>query len=118
MGIGDASGMFPIDVEKKNYDERMIDQFDALVGRKRRDLEIGGSAAGSIVGRDAAGNSTEAGAKLLDSTGTLEAGIPLQVPEGDAGTGYGRHEQRGGTRLKCIRRDFGICDDRLGAGLE
>ncbi|MFZ1667486.1 MAG: FGGY family carbohydrate kinase, partial [Trichococcus flocculiformis] len=87
LGIGDASGMFPIDVEKKNYDERMIGQFDALVAEKGATWKLADLLPEVLLAGDAAGNLTEVGAKLLDPTGTLEAGIPLCAPEGDAGTG-------------------------------
>lgn len=87
LGVGDASGMFPIDSVAVDYDARMLDQFDALVadraaGRTVRDLLPGVLAAG----RDA-GRLTPDGAALLDPTGTLRPGVPLCPPEGDAGTG-------------------------------
>ena len=87
LGIGDASGMFPIDSGKKNYDERMLRQFDALVGPKELPWKLAELLPEVLVAGEAAGTLTEEGAKLLDPTGTLQAGIPLCPPEGDAGTG-------------------------------
>ena len=87
LGIGEASGVFPIDTEKKDYRQDLVDKFDGLAEEmgyswKLRDVfprvQVAGQVAGSL---------TEEGAKLLDPSGTLEAGIPLCPPEGDAGTG-------------------------------
>ena len=87
LGIGDATGMFPIDSETKDYNEEMVKKFDELVAPygfpwKLRDImpEV------MVAGQDA-GTLTEEGAKLLDVTGRLKAGIPMCPPEGDAGTG-------------------------------
>ncbi len=86
LGVGDASGMFPIDSETCDYDINMLAQYDALIGGKYpwklRDIlpQV-------LVAGENAGFLTEEGAKLLDPTGTLKAGIPLCPPEGDAGTG-------------------------------
>ncbi|WP_373218570.1 xylulokinase [Ruminococcus sp. 5_1_39BFAA] len=87
LGIGDAAGMFPIDSTTKDYNQGMVDKFDELVAPygfpwKLRDImpQV------MVAGQDA-GCLTEEGAKLLDVTGKLEAGIPMCPPEGDAGTG-------------------------------
>ncbi|WP_438354251.1 xylulokinase [Microbacterium sp. CJ88] len=85
LGVGDASGMFPIDAATGGYDARMLATFDALsAGRipPLADLLPEVLAAG-----DDAGELTAAGAALIDPTGTLRPGIPLCAPEGDAGTG-------------------------------
>ena len=87
LGIGDAAGMFPIDTETKDYNQKMVDQFDELVapygfGWKFRDIMPK-----VLVAGEDAGCLTEEGAKLLDVTGKLKAGIPMCPPEGDAGTG-------------------------------
>ena len=88
LGIGDASGMFPIDSLTKNYDAKKIAAFDALAAKrgvsKWRIAEILPTV--RLAGEEA-GTLTEEGAKLLDPSGTLQAGIPLCPPEGDAGTG-------------------------------
>lgn len=87
LGIGDASGMFPIDSEHNVYDSGMMDTFDILhkehnLPWRLRDIlpQI------RLAGEDA-GELTDAGALLLDPTGTLKPGAPLCPPEGDAGTG-------------------------------
>ena len=86
MGVGEASGMFPIDIHSQDYNTAMLEKFDAKVADsvswKLKDLLPKVLGAG-----EAAGALTEAGAKLLDPTGNLEAGIPFCPPEGDAGTG-------------------------------
>ena len=87
LGVGDASGMFPIDSEKCGYDETMLASFDERVAGcgypwKLRELLPRVLRAGEEAGR-----LTEAGAKRLDPSGTLRPGIPLCPPEGDAGTG-------------------------------
>lgn len=87
LGVGDASGMFPIDVATGGYDQRMLAQFDEAAsghgfGQALADLLPGVLPAGAD-----AGALTAEGAALLDPTGTLRAGIPLCPPEGDAGTG-------------------------------
>ena len=87
MGIGEASGMFPIDSTTNDYDQRMIDQFNELLTAENIAWKIQDILPKVLVAGDAAGVLTEAGAKLLDPTGQLKAGIPLCPPEGDAGTG-------------------------------
>lgn len=87
MGIGEASGMFPIDIAKQDFDAGLAEKFDAHIrsrglGWKLRDLLPKVRRAG-----EPGGVLTQEGAKLLDPTGQLEAGIPLCPPEGDAGTG-------------------------------
>ena len=93
LGVGDASGMFPIDSDCMDYDAKMLAQFDERVGSMGAFGAAGaGWALRDILPRvlaagEAAGVLTAEGAKLLDPTGQLEAGIPLCPPEGDAGTG-------------------------------
>ena len=85
LGIGDASGMFPIDSTANDYDRRMEARFDQKVASmpwKLREILPRVLLAG-----EAAGTLTEEGARLLDPSGKLKAGIPLCPPEGDAGTG-------------------------------
>ena len=93
LGVGDASGMFPIDRATGTYDTDKIAALDGLLRQHR--AEDGTKASDSFVdllpcvlpaGRGA-GHLTEEGARLLDPTGTLQDGIPLCPPEGDAGTG-------------------------------
>lgn len=87
IGIGDASGMFPIDVKAKDYDASMMANFDTLVADKNYPWKLRDILPKVLVAGESAGILTEEGARLLDDSGSLEAGIPLAPPEGDAGTG-------------------------------
>ena len=87
IGSGDAAGMFPINIEAKDYDSRMLDQFDELVADKGFPWKIRELLPKVLLAGEDAGSLTEEGAKLLDPSGNLAAGIPMCPPEGDAGTG-------------------------------
>lgn len=87
LGIGEASGMFPIDIDTKQYNARMIEQFNELVSGKGYPWKLEDIMPKILLAGDNAGTLTAEGAKLLDVTGELEAGCPLCPPEGDAGTG-------------------------------
>lgn len=87
LGIGEGSGMFPIDINTKNYNEHMIAQFNELVADKNYSWKLQDILPKVLLAGDNAGVLTEKGAKLLDVSGNLKAGIPLCPPEGDAGTG-------------------------------
>lgn len=87
LGVGEASGMFPIDSQKNNYDEKKIQDFEKAVSPYDFDWNLADILPRALVAGDFAGRLTEEGAKLLDPSGHLEAGIPLAPPEGDAGTG-------------------------------
>ena len=87
LGVGDASGMFPIDSTTVDYDAAMIEKFDALVADKAPGMRIKELLPQSLAAGQDAGRLTDDGAALLDPTGTLRAGAPLCPPEGDAGTG-------------------------------
>jgi sugar (pentulose or hexulose) kinase len=87
MGIGEASGMFPIDSQTNDYDQDMLDQFNRLVEGKGFSWKIQEILPKVLVAGEPAGVLTGEGAKLLDPTGKLRVGIPLCPPEGDAGTG-------------------------------
>ena len=87
LGIGDASGMFPIDPETKNYDAVMADQFDALTQGTALQQKLISLLPEIVPAGENAGVLTEAGAKLLDPTGTFAAGVLFCAPEGDAQTG-------------------------------
>lgn len=87
LGIGDASGMFPIDVQKNDYNEKMIEEFDALIEHHHFSWKLREILPKVLVAGEEAGYLTKEGALLLDPKGDLEAGIPLCPPEGDAGTG-------------------------------
>lgn len=87
LGVGDASGMFPIDTEKGCYYERMADQFDKLVEEDGYSWRLRQVLPAILMAGEPAGRLTEEGARLLDVSGSLKAGIPFCPPEGDAGTG-------------------------------
>ena len=87
LGVGDASGMFPIDPATKNYIGEMIEKFDALIAPKGFAWKLGDILPQALSAGENAGCLTAEGAKLLDPAGDLEAGIPMCPPEGDAGTG-------------------------------
>lgn len=87
MGVGEASGMFPIDLATKKFNENMIGQFNAKVADKGFAWKLENILPEVLVAGEDAGVLTEEGAKLLDPTGKLKAGIPMCPPEGDAGTG-------------------------------
>ena len=87
LGIGDAAGMFPIDTTKADYNQEMVDKFDELVAPCGFSWKLRDIMPKALVAGEDAGVLTEEGAKLLDVTGKLKAGIPMCPPEGDAGTG-------------------------------
>ena len=87
IGIGDASGMFPIDSVANNYNERLIEIFDTLVEDKGYAWKLADILPAVKTAGEGAGCLSESGAGLLDVSGRLMAGIPLCPPEGDAGTG-------------------------------
>jgi sugar (pentulose or hexulose) kinase len=87
LGVGDASGMFPIDPATNDYDQRMLGQADALVAARVPGVRVVDLLPDVLVaGRDA-GVLTREGAELLDPSGTLRPGVRFCPPEGDAGTG-------------------------------
>ena len=87
MGVGEASGMFPIDATTKDYDAVMLEKFSNLEKVKVLPWNIKEILPKVLVAGESAGVLTEEGAKLLDTDGELMAGIPMCPPEGDAGTG-------------------------------
>lgn len=87
LGVGEASGMFPIDSNTKQFDTKMIETFDAMVADKGFPWKLAEILPGVKVAGEYAGVLTAEGAKKLDPTGTLQPGVPLCPPEGDAGTG-------------------------------
>lgn len=87
LGIGEASGMFPIDSTTNDYDAHLITKFDELPDVASLPWKLRDILPRVLVAGEAAGVLTEAGARLLDPSGQLQAGIPLCPPEGDAGTG-------------------------------
>ncbi len=87
LGIGDASGMFPIDPKTKQYDEAMIHKFEDLIAPCQFSWQLKEILPQIRLAGEAAGTLSAEGVRLLDASGDLEAGIPLAAPEGDAGTG-------------------------------
>ena len=87
LGVGEASGMFPIDSHTKDYDQAMVDSFDALAGEMGYPWKLRDILPRVLCAGEEAGCLTPEGTLLLDPTGALQAGIPLAPPEGDAGTG-------------------------------
>lgn len=87
MGVGEASGMFPIDIATGDFDANMVEKFDKLVADKGFAWNLKGILPEVLPAGAEAGFLTEEGAKLLDPTGGLQAGVPMCPPEGDAGTG-------------------------------
>ena len=87
IGIGEASGMFPIDPATGGYDGGMVKAFDELVSGKSVPCSITDLLPRIVPAGEAAGALTEAGARLLDASGILQPGAPVCPPEGDAETG-------------------------------
>ena len=87
LGIGDASGMFPIDTATGTYDTAMLARFDQLATEAGVNLTVVDLLPAIRRAGEAGGTLTEPGAELLDVTGRLRPGTPMCPPEGDAGTG-------------------------------
>jgi len=87
VGVGEASGMLPIDSTTNDYNAEMVKQFDSLIAEHNLPWKVLDILPKVLCAGENAGNLTEAGAKLLDPTGELKPGIPFCPPEGDAGTG-------------------------------
>ncbi|MCM3784800.1 FGGY-family carbohydrate kinase [Neobacillus mesonae] len=87
LGIGDASGIFPIDESTQNYNESMLQQFNELIADKGYSWQVNDLFPKVNSAGEQAGILSAAGAEILDPSGELQSGIPLCPPEGDAGTG-------------------------------
>ncbi len=87
LGVGDASGMLPIDPTTGNYRTDMVEKFDNLVAPYGFPWKLGDILPKVLPAGAPAGCLTETGAKRLDVSGHLKPGVPLCPPEGDAGTG-------------------------------
>ncbi len=87
LGIGDASGMLPIDPETKDYSAEMVNKFNNLIAPKQYSWTLLDILPKVLSAGENAGFLTEEGAKKLDISGHLKQGIPVCPPEGDAGTG-------------------------------
>ena len=87
LGVGDASGMFPIDSATRDYDADLLARYDALAAGRLPVAHVAELLPASLVAGAPAGALTAEGAALLDASGALRPGIPFCAPEGDAGTG-------------------------------
>ncbi len=87
LGVGDASGVMPVDSATRTYSQTMVDKFEALVAPKGYSWKLSDILPDVLVAGADAGCLTEEGAKRLDVSGHLKAGAPFCPPEGDAGTG-------------------------------
>ncbi len=87
LGVGEASGMFPIDSQFNTYHQRMLNLFNEQTEVEKLSWKLQEILPRVLVAGQGAGVLTEEGARLIDPTGNLRAGIPLCPPEGDAGTG-------------------------------
>ena len=87
LGVGDASGMFPIDSTTGGYDAARLAAYDALVAPRGFGWRLADVLPAVLPAGAPAGRLTDEGARRLDPSGTLQAGVPLCPPEGDAGTG-------------------------------
>ena len=87
LGIGDASGMLPIDPATNNYSAEMVEKFDNLIAPKEYNWKLEDILPKVLSAGENAGVLTPEGSKKLDASGHLKAGIPVCPPEGDAGTG-------------------------------
>ena len=87
IGIGEASGMFPIDIQTKDYNQNMIDQFEEKAASMGYNFHLRELLPKTALAGEIAGYLTEEGARKLDVSGSLKAGVPIAPAEGDAGTG-------------------------------
>ncbi|PYF99299.1 Sugar (pentulose or hexulose) kinase [Georgenia satyanarayanai] len=87
LGVGDASGMFPIDPATGTYDAGMLAKLDTLLAGRLPVAHAVDLLPEVLSAGAQAGELTAEGAALLDPSGTLQVGVPLCPPEGDAGTG-------------------------------
>ena len=87
LGIGDASGMLPIDPTTHNYSAEMVAKFNKLIAPKEYNWKLEEILPKVLSAGENAGVLTPEGSKKLDASGHLKAGIPVCPPEGDAGTG-------------------------------
>jgi len=87
LGVGDASGMFPVDAATAGFDEARMAQFDELEAVQAQPWRLGDLLGTVMTAGEPGGTLTEDGARLLDPSGRLEAGALMCPPEGDAGTG-------------------------------
>ena len=87
MGVGEASGMFPVDPATRDFDESLVQKFNVLLTKEGMPYTLREIFPKVLVAGEDAGTLTEAGAKFIDPSGDLKAGVKVAPCEGDAGTG-------------------------------
>jgi sugar (pentulose or hexulose) kinase len=87
LGVGEASGMFPIDPSTNQFRTDLLEAYDGLVSDRGLPWTLGSLLPGVLSAGESAGSLTIEGAALLDPAGELQPGVPMCPPEGDAGTG-------------------------------
>ena len=87
VGVGEASGMFPIDSELNDYNREMLEKFSSLENVRKFGWNITDILPKVLIAGENAGCLTEDGARLIDPSGKLKVGAVMCPPEGDAGTG-------------------------------
>lgn len=87
LGVGDASGMFPIDTKTGSYDKQMLEKFNELIAPYGFSWKLEDILPKVLTAGEKAGTLTKDGAALLDTKENLTEGIMVCPPEGDAGTG-------------------------------
>jgi len=87
VGIGEASGIFPVNTATQDYDQGMIDTFDELVADRGYPWKLRDLLPQIVAAGENAGSLTESGAQRMDPSGSVAPGLPFCAPEGDAGTG-------------------------------
>ena len=116
LGVGEASGMFPIDSKTNDYDKRMIELFNERLKAENISWKLQDILPKVLVAGDAAGVLTEEGAKLLDPTGRTTSGHSALSARGRRRHRHGRDQQRCRANGQCFRRDIRLCHDRFGKG--
>ena len=113
LGVGEASGMFPIDIETKDYNQTMIKTFDDLIKDKKFGWKLENILPKVLIAGDKAGILSEEGAKFLDPSGNLEAGIAFMSSRRRCRNWNGCDKQRDKKNRKCICRNKCFCNDRF-----
>ena len=117
LGVGEASGMFPIDSIANNFDAPMIELFNKNIAAKNIPWKVQDILPEVLVAGEDAGVLTAEGAKLLDPTGQLQTGVILCPPEGGRRHRHGSNQQRSPAHRQRFCRDICLRDDRAGKGI-
>jgi sugar (pentulose or hexulose) kinase len=116
LGVGEASGLFPIDLSEKRFNKEMVQAFNEKIAPLNFPWKLEDILPMFFVAGEKAGELTEEGARLLDVTGRLKPGVPFCPPEGDAGTGMVATNSVACPHRQCLCRHIGFCYDCLGEG--